>query len=447
MNGSDSILIERTNVNVSTLSAFLFKLLLFVSVFDAVRSLMVLDIKSYLTIFKELSTFSLLILLIFKKGLRISRSEIITGNLIFVTYLLTFGSVIILINDFDPSVFASFYNPFVPAGFVIHFKTIESFLVILVLLNYEYLTGKEMKVLLDYFATLCVIYVFVTLAAYFVVDLSWIFEAHWEQRISIGYPTADTQILCFGLAYLMFKQNEFSKYKKMTYGIILVIGILMNSTGTGFLSLSFLMFFSIFTQIRVRSKIELSTIRMVLFSIVLGLAVWVMIFNTLSQDRIEIKKFSEFFQKKISSVSNQILELLPFGNPSEMEEDYSVYVRRRQVETVFSVKDDIFSMLFGGPVSLGTQVENQNVFLLRSYGIVGIAFYYFWIIQLLLLAVKNLKSEDGKLLLAALAIMMFSNLSTITSYMFGVAVSFALLISYCRVKIFLKHNYKGSTHT
>ena len=56
-------------------------------------------------------------------------------------------------------------------------------------------------------------------------------------------------------------------------------------------------------------------------------------------------------------------------------------------------------------------------------------------------------TEDGKLLLAALAIMMFSNLSTITSYMFGVAVSFALLISYCRVKIFLKHNYKGSTHT
>ena len=116
-------------------------------------------------------------------------------------------------------------------------------------------------------------------------------------------------------------------------------------------------------------------------------------------------------------------------NP-EYYPDISEELRKTQVELTFKFNKDFASLLLGGPISLGTFIENENYFLIRSYGYVGFTLYYLWIMMLLFLSFKYINKYYGRLLAIAIGILIITNSAIATTYLFGLAVSFGLFVSY-----------------
>ena len=91
---------------------------------------------------------------------------------------------------------------------------------------------------------------------------------------------------------------------------------------------------------------------------------------------------------------------------------------------------DLASLILGGPISLGTLIENENFFLIRSYGYLGLFLYYSWLALLLFVAFRQIRQEYARLLLVAIGILIITNSAIATTYLYGVAVSFGLFVSY-----------------
>ncbi len=419
-------------------SDILYKFLLLLAVFDGVRSWMVAG-GNYLAILKEVTVCFLVLLVVLKNGSKAYWKTLLISNVPFIVYLAVFGTFIIWFNDFDQNQIMdrSIIRYDQPNKYILHFKTIEAFVIIYLLLNYEEVTGRNIKFLLNYFVLLCTGMILFTLLVYFVIDLSAIFEAHWYGRISIGYPPADTQVLSFALAYLLFVRGQFRSRYKIVLIIILIFGIVMNATGTGLLSLIFIFLFLTLFSFWTGSVLRIMKWSNALF-VLISFGLIVLTATVIGQGGRQLDGFSEVIEKKINSVKSRIFVTLQIGDQT-VTDDPSVDVRKNQITKAFNSKNDAVTMVVGGPISIGTLIENENFFVLRTYGYLGLLFYYIWIFYCVVLSIKNLRNENGRLFLMTLIILMLSNLSLVTTYMFGVAVSYALLISFCIINIRRKY--------
>ena len=75
-------------------------------------------------------------------------------------------------------------------------------------------------------------------------------------------------------------------------------------------------------------------------------------------------------------------------------------------------------------------IENENYFLIRSYGYLGFILYYSWLALLFYVAFRKIKHEYARVLLVAIGILVITNSAIATTYLYGVAVSFGLFVAY-----------------
>lgn len=406
----------------------IFKLMIIMAVFDGIRSRT--PIGNFLTIFKEFSTFSLLIIILLSYRGLIQRRVLLFSNLLLLIYFITIGTIAIIINDVSTTEIPALHRAGLPSAMAMHFKNIESFLIVFVLLHYEFLTGKKIDALLKYFVHLCAFYVCFTLLFYFVIDIPSFFQKPWYGRISIGYPTSDAQILSFGLLFLVFAKKSFTPLLKMTYIFILIVGIVMNATATGLVSVGIILaaylVYYLFSG-KVIYTFSIKNIIAVSLIVLIGFAAQLVISNIGNN----LKTFSSLLDTKVGFVTNKINNpVLDNRTSTNSNLDFSEEVRKFQIGKAFIVNNDFASLALGGPISLGTVIENENYFILRSYGYLGLILYYVWLFILTGLSLYYIRHSYAQLLIVAIAILVLTNSAIITTYLFGIAVTFGLFVSY-----------------
>ncbi|MBE7175516.1 MAG: hypothetical protein INR69_03885 [Mucilaginibacter polytrichastri] len=412
-------------------------------IFDGIRSYM--TIGSSISFVKDILLILIVIFWILKADFKISRYEAFSGNLTFLVYILFVGTAVIYLNDVDANmVYRSYVGNSSPTGFALHFRIVESNIILLLFYKYQGLTNRPIKHLADFFIYLCVGYVVLTLIAYFVIDLSAIFEAHWFGRISIGYPTSDTQMLSMGLAYLLFT-DSFKGFKRNAFTAIVALGIMMQSTATGMISVVVIVLFYIYFNFNTRNLMKLLQPRFLLilsFASLLFLGAVYVLNTKLSRESTE--NFYLILDAKVEYIGNKIYGFLPFTDDNESSFESSSdnkFVgaseesRKSKIDRTFMTKKDVLSMVIGGPASLAAGIENQHYTLLRAYGYVGLCIYYLWIAYLFLKAHSYRRYWQGKLMLVAAVLLLISNLSTITSYMFNIITAFGLVYAYAHITV------------
>lgn len=419
---------KELSIPTKSLCEFLFKFMLFMAVFDGIRAKT--PIADQTSILKELCTFALLGFILLTLTSRVSKTVLSYSNFLLLLYLLSVGTVVILFNDVSNMLFPSLVRKELPSPFAMHFKNIEAIILVFVLLHYEQLTGRKIAALMNYFVWLCVSYIVLTVLVYFKFISTSFFLASWYGRISIGYPTSDTPVLCFALAYVVFVRNSLQGFIKALVTVVLIIGVIINASATGILAVGCIMvgyaLYYIFSG-KVFSLLNIRTIALA----VIGIVAFTLSDKLVDASADNLLNYSTLLQTKYDFVVGKVNQTFAEEKSAEgYELDLSERVRKNQLDKTFSVQRDFPTLAFGGPISLGTLIENQNYFLIRSYGYIGFGLYYVWLLMFAYSAVKHLKHERARLLLAASAILIVSNSAIVTSYMFGITVSFGLCVSY-----------------
>src|SRR5205085_8499171 len=96
-------------------------------------------------------------------------------------------------------------------------------------------------------------------------------------------------------------------------------------------------------------------------------------FTTTFSDKLGT--FYSLFDTKYNIASTKLTDIVSSDVSEDHENqdvDLSEKTRSFQIETAFFYANDPASMLFGGPISIGTVIENENYFMVRSYGYVGL---------------------------------------------------------------------------
>lgn len=420
---------KQLSQTVKKISDYIFKLMLFLAVFDGIRSRT--PIAEYVTVFKEVSTFSLLGLILLTYTRSVNKKILYYSNLFFVLYILVIGTFVIVINDVSRTFVPMLLRKELPTPFAMHFKNIESFFVVFVLLHYEKVTGKSIIKFMHYFVYLCIIYILLTLLVYFYFPNTNFFQTPWYGRISIGYPTSDGQILAFALAYLVFGKSDFNLIFKNVLIVILLVGIVMNATATGLLAISIIAggviiyyFISgkIITLFSVKNLLYITSLFFILF-------VGKKVIDNLND---KMGNYPTLLDTKIGFITTKVTSTISGSGSAikDIDVDFSEQMRKTQIEQAFNFNNDLASMLLGGPISLGTLIENENYFLIRSYGYLGFILYYAWILLLLMAGLRNIRHEYAQVLTFSIGILVITNSAIATTYLYGVAVSFGLIVSY-----------------
>ena len=401
--------------------------MIFLAVFDGIRSKT--PIAEQVTYFKEITTFTLLAITLISSSKLVKKRALYFSNIFLLIYLVLIATVVISLNDVSRSLLPTLLRNDMPTPYAMHFKNIESIVLVFVLIHYEHLTGRKITALMDFFVQLCIFYVLFTLLIYFKFDNTSFFKSPWFGRVSIGYPTSDAQILAFALAYLVFGKTNIKSTVRGIFIAILCVGVLMNATATGIISLGIIFIAYFFYFLFSGKFITTFSIKNSVYAIII-----IIIFFTGKQVLGKVNDravdYAALLENKMGFVTNKINASL-FGqyNP-EYYPDISEELRKTQVELTFKFNKDFASLLLGGPISLGTFIENENYFLIRSYGYVGFTLYYLWIMMLLFLSFKYINKYYGRLLAIAIGILIITNSAIATTYLFGLAVSFGLFVSY-----------------
>jgi|GEM_PF-5258351 len=390
-----------------------YKIIIFIGIFDGIRTKLVFG--GPFTILKEISTIILLIGILYER-LKINKKELLITNGPLILYLL-FETIVILFNDYDPKFLS--INREMAKGFALHFKTIESFFLIFILLKFEELTQKKYSYLLRYFIKYSVWYVIVNYLFYFFLPIS-IIAKPWYGRISVGYPTADAQILVIALLANLFIKNLFRPTTTKAISTLLIIGIITNVTLSAYLSLVFVLLLYIIQTINTKGIFSFKSI--IILSLIAIFSITCIYFYNNAEGN-----FGQLLRLKIDYGIGKIT-----GNSDKMNSDPSEEIRNYQEKMAFSIKKDALSKTLGGPISVSGLIEDEKNFLYRAYGIVSLFFYYGWIIYLffngLFFYIKK-QMLFAYLLFGLLGIYIICNQSLANTYMFGISASFALILS------------------
>ncbi|WP_456460271.1 hypothetical protein [Reichenbachiella sp.] len=397
----------------------LFKAIIVIAIFDGVRHNSILFSFSFI---KELSIFILLSMLLIEKKFKIHNP---TNNIEFtpiLLYLFTVGTLVTIGNaDLATREAIS------PIG--LHVKTLEFFTIIYLFSFYTYLTNKKFEHLVLFFINVNIIYILFSVLSYF-VHFPFITEFRpYSGRISSGYPTSDSQSISFAFILLLFSRGEIPKYKLKF--IILSFGILMQATTTGIATYTFIsgiyFVFGKFLSGKKGLKKNLASLSYIGLAITfLFLSVVVYIDDeTLERFYLMITSKSEFIvyylKLKLTGVESQTSDQLVTG---------TYEVRGRAVEQVMSVYNSPLDLTFGRGTALASIVENQYSFFIRAYGYLGLILYFLFLFGLLIRAINKSTLSFWFMAISA-SILLLSNFSQITSYLFQIAIAFSIVTNYC----------------
>lgn len=182
--------------------------------------------------------------------------------------------------------------------------------------------------------------------------------SYWGGRLSLGYPTEDVCVLALSLIFLYYIKIPLSF--KVLFFITNLVGLLFQNTLTGFLLLSYVLFFY-FIKGRIPTKIIVIVFLLVMF---IGGAI---VYNNSEQ----FADFGALLHNKINSVLY----------PDSLNNDPSFYLRIQQKDMMLQtlLTEPLF-LLFGYGGVGGMAVESGFYSVFGFAGAIGVAIYGFSIL-------------------------------------------------------------------
>ncbi|WP_155810577.1 hypothetical protein [Persephonella sp. KM09-Lau-8] len=375
--------------NKDYFAIFLFKIIVFFMVFDGIRDALV--ISSYISPIKDLSVFLLFFyaLIKFKFKTNLKKNLYSISLLIFSTSIPTYIFYLFWSND---------TGRYISSEYSIYARYLMFPILIYLFLNYEKLTGTNIINLVNYFLKLVVLFVIITPILYF-MEPSFLKEdfKQWG-RLGVGYPTMDAQVLLFALSLLLFLRKL--DFKNMILIWIVTVGILMQNTGTGYVTLILLLAYWLY-KTNNRNRLIL----IVNFGVTIGVFFSVFIL-------INYEIFSIFF----TLMQNKLYSIFTGS------QDISQQIREEQFIQLKNHVSNIFEYLYG--IGFKIYVENQYYFMFIGLGYVGLLYFCIFLFVNFVYGFL-IRKKDSSILLISTTIFALTSYTLVSLYLFPIEVMYA----------------------
>jgi hypothetical protein len=292
---------------------------------------------------------------------------------------------------------------------VVLYRHVQFLMLIPVFSHCRRLSGKSPKFYLGMLVFFQLIYTVITPLIYYFPPSIMRDGYEWWGRLGVGYPTMDAQTYCFALVAVICVLD----FKKMQLNLVvglLVLGILMQVTGTGLVTLMFLLMYIVVCERLVLKRLLPSIGIMMAF---LTAIFW---------------NFYGLLEKPIQLALQKMSDIANLGS------GVSTDIRKEQLEQLLHLgAGDYFRRLFG--MGVNVYVENQYSFFLAAFGVAGLCIFIFFLITLFLHGMANAGKDNRALMLAAIVF-------SLSSY---TLVSFYLYPNYALLALFIAHNLSQSS--
>ena len=401
--------------------------------FDGIRSNLIVG--GYITIIREFAVFYLFVISFYttrKRQFPLNKS---------IIFFFIYHSIISFISIF--------LDGYLSLSFIV--KPFELLGLIYCFYNYEYLTNENrieyVKRLIYIAVWFCVINSFF----YFLNLNIWVRPVLWWGRISCGYPTMDVISLTYALVLLSYYPNlPFSNKRKIIFLLILMLGVILNFSGTGMVIL-----FVLLAVFFITSKLFKNNNSPLIASLLL------LLLMSSSVTFLKVTFPNEFdsgvylLQNKWNSITGD----------AKGEEDNTLEMRDEQYDAV-KKRLNGFTQITGIGLNHMTMdrdwdilrydpqaysIENQYKMLIMGYGYIGLILYIFIFIELawITLYSKFLLLSYKIMYLLCLFIAFCNSYTLISLMMFSNFSFFAFVISDLmkmrrvnRIKFCYKYNTK-----
>lgn len=377
------------NTQLNNISLFLYKIIIIFMVFDGVRDALV--ISSYISPIKELS-----VLLLFSINIFRSRFHLHVYNNFYFKNILIFSSTIFIYAIY--TIHSVDTGNMLTLPYIMYYKYVQFFILCYLFLNFQRFTNKNIIVLIDFFIKLLIISVILTPFLYF-LEPSFL-KSGFKQwgRIGVGYPTMDGQVLVFGLSLILLIKN-YSLLKGSIIISLLILGILMQNTGTAYVTTTaIILYYLFFTQ-----KNNLKSIYFV------GFILLFLIMLILYEYSDLLKNFLWLFTEKIDSIIS--------GKQSVSEQ-----IRAEQFLNLKKNISSMYELLFG--LGFKIYVENQYSFMIVGFGYVGLLFFALFLSNNLLYGFI-IRKRDYSILFTVTIIFSLTSYTLVSLYLFPTEALFA----------------------
>lgn len=409
-------------ISSKTFIYFLFQIVIIFIFYDGIRSNLIYN--GYISQLKEV-----LILILFGVALRENRGIVYTkiynvGLLLFFTYhvIVGFCSLPFLLSF---------------ASFTIFYKSLQILMFIYASYYFYELTGVYIKQLFTFIVKVGISFVFINTILYFVELPIWEIGTarKWWGRISCGYPTMDVITLSYTLIILLYFENlQIKPTRRLIYTAIIIIGILLQATGTGLITLSLIIFVTILYFLFFKSSISLKkNARKILFIII------IVCFSI----PIVINKYApELYEQMYVIVENKIMVLLDDDNVED--EHNTLTIRENQYTKAIKEQNTDFKKIFGLGMSAVTYdadlaseddryiyIEDQYGINRAIYGYLGSFLYILFIIITFLeiIQIKHIKSNTKILFILSIMVFAINSKTLIPLVLFSNTIYFAILFA------------------
>lgn len=316
-------------------------------------------------------------------------------------------------------------------GITYLYKNIQFFLLIYVFSKYEYVTGCSFEFLLRRFINYCLVFVIINLIAYFIYIP--IFEKFrpWWGRISHGYPTMDVITLTYALFiyYFLFLKIEKKFFINLLKLLLLLIGIVMQFTGTGIVCLV-LFFMFVFMSVVFKPnilRVEKSD-KIFLTFVLSGLILGWWLNNYMQKNHPVIYKNGlTLIEMKIANLAGKKTEINTLDIRDKQFQKAKENYLNNDIKTVFGISTGFLSMTEREKY---VYIENQYNANQMSYGIVGNSLYMFMLFYSAMTFLVVRKKDLKMLGIAINLILAINSYTLVPLYLFSNMAGYALLYSY-----------------
>lgn len=409
-------------IHYTTLNYRLFQLIAIFIFFDGIRSNLIGG--NILTLFREGTIFYLFGYAIFKQKCSF-RKIIPTSILCYFIYhtIICLFSICLQAN--------------VSISFVI--KPYEFLIAIYLFSHFQQLTNQTYNTYLLFLIKVAIIFVSLNTILYFIYIPIWTNYQMWWGRISCGYPTMDIITLSYTLLILLYcTQINLKSIVRIISIIIILIGCILQFTGTGIvilgLILPFTMLYYLFTSKQQKLKKEV----LITFGILLLVTGSLISFIKL--------QFPQEYAQGESLILNKLNILT--GNVEENDAN-TLEIRKEQFREIQKRQDYTFEKIFGIGLSDATNDTNKlasikSSFMIEDqYSLVQICYGYLGLILYLLIpcsfALKVLLKKELTInirlfFLGVIIIFLANNKTLIPFVLFSNYVYFAFFIAIFKQK-------------
>lgn len=384
----------------ATLNYRLFQLIAIFIFFDGIRSNLISG--NILTLFREGSIFYLLGYAVFKQ--KCSFKKIIPISVL--CYFLYHTIVSIISVSLQTNITISFI-----------IKPYELLIAIYLFSHFQKLTNQTYEKYILFLVKTGVVFVVLNTVFYFIYIPIWKNYQMWWGRISCGYPTMDVITLSYTLLILLYYPNiKLKSITRIIFIIIILIGSILQFTGTGIVILGVILPFTLLYYIFSPNKQLLKREVLFTFSILL-----LIVGSTISFIKLH---FPQEYAQGESLIFNKI-DILT-GNV-DANDTNTLAIREEQFNKIKKRQNFLFEKIFG--IGLGDatndpeklknikssfMIEDQYNFTQVCYGYVGLILYilipFCFIINIVL---KKKLSLNTKFFFSGATLIFLSNSKTL----------------------------------